>query len=219
MIRLFVALSLPEALRARLSRLQEGLPGARWVDEDSLHLTLRFIGEVDQAMAADIDTALMQVKGEPFTLELSGIGTFETRGRPGTLWVGGVASPELLSLRDRIESAVTRAGLNREGRRFSPHVTLARLKEPRRDRLAHYIAYHNLFASGPVPIDTFTLFSSSLGRDGALYTPEATYPLGRLAKARGGAVEEGWEEEENEAEIEAEIEAEEDDSPRNQRTP
>src|SRR5438067_10290103 len=118
MLRLFVGIEFPPELKLRLSLLCTGVAGARWVDPGNLHLTLRFIGEIDEGLAADVDAALRRVKVRPFKLQLSGTGVFGGN-RPRALWVGVERDPALWQLRDKIEQALIRAGLEPEGRRFA----------------------------------------------------------------------------------------------------
>jgi 2'-5' RNA ligase len=177
MMRLFVALELPQALRQRLSVLAAGIPGARWVPPENMHVTIRFIGEVDGARMEEIHAALAEIAAPAFDITLSGVGHFESGRQARALWVGVEKTPELMHLRDKVESAVVRAGLPPEGRKFSPHVTLARLKDATAGRISAFLAANNLFRAEPAPIDSFTLFSSFLGRSGAIYRPEAVYGL------------------------------------------
>lgn len=178
MVRLFVALDLPGTVRDRLAALtQAPLPGARWVPPANMHLTLRFVGEVDHGRADDIDAALAGISARGFPLTLEGIGVFESGRRVHALWVGVERNPALEHLRAKVESALVRAGCEPERRKFSPHVTLARLDQPDAAKLGAFLHDNGLFRLGPVPVEHFTLFSSSLGRDGAHYTAEADYAL------------------------------------------
>jgi len=127
MIRLFVALALPDAVADPIKLLQGGVPGARWMERDQLHLTLRFIGEVDGRDAAAIDDALSQVRAPRFTLELKGVGEFGGK-TPRALWAGVRVESEIVHLQRKVESALQRLGLEAEERKFKPHVTLARLR-------------------------------------------------------------------------------------------
>lgn len=178
MIRLFVGFPLPPEIRERLAPLASGLPGARWVDPDSYHLTLRFIGEVDLATADDIDTALLGIDVGPFEVRLSGVGYFGKPKAPRALWVGIERSEPLVRLQGKIESALQRIGLPAEERKFTPHVTLARLKATPIDRIENFVAAHSRFLAGPFTVSEFTLFSSFLSSSGAIHTPEAAYALG-----------------------------------------
>ncbi len=177
MVRLFVGIDLPAAIRASLSALEIGLPGAYWVPEDNLHLTLRFIGEVSEGEANDFHDALTGVRAPSFTLTISGTGVFETGQRPHTLWASVAKCDALMRLQAKIESALVRAGCEREGRKFTPHITLARLRGTSMERLQPLLAAHALIRE-EAQIDRFTLFSSQLGGGDPIYTPEAEYPLG-----------------------------------------
>ena len=178
-MRLFVALSLPEAVRADLERLQHGLREARWVAPENFHLTLRFLGELGSGAAGDIDAALSVLRLPSFPLRLEGLGTFGEGRKLRALWAGVGESPELQRLQAKVERAVTSAGLSQEPRKFKPHVTLARFKRPigQGQGVGEYLQEHSLFKSNSFEVTHFHLFSSSLGRQGAVYQPEASYPL------------------------------------------
>jgi 2'-5' RNA ligase len=177
-MRLFVALDLPHATRQRLCDLAVGLPAARWVPPENLHLTLRFIGETPRYVAEELDLALAALRGRGFDLTLCGVGTTEKSGRTGALWAGVERNPALAHLQAKIETALQRAGLAPERRRFMPHVTIARLNAGAEPRLPAWVQAHSLFRAEPVPIGHFTLFSSQLGKEQAVYTKEVEYALG-----------------------------------------
>ena len=176
-MRLFVALDLPRSLRERLSWMAGGLPGARWVAPENYPVTLRFIGELPGWRAEEVDIALAGLRAPGFTLQLAGIGTHEKGGKVNALWAGVERNPQLDHLQTKIETALQRAGLERERRRFVPHVTLARLDSIPEAKVAAWVAGHNLFRSDPVPVEHFTLFSSRLGKEQAAYVPEVEYNL------------------------------------------
>ena len=178
MHRLFVAITLPEDLRDRLADLCHGLQGARWSVPDNFHLTLRFIGEVDGAMLDEIAHALSEIEGQPFALAIDGLGHFESRSKPKVLWAGLTASEPLRHLRDQVETALTRAGLERDTRRFSPHVTLGRLRGTLPEELSQFIALNSPLRSEPFDVTGITLFQSFLGSEQAIHRVEADYPLG-----------------------------------------
>jgi len=178
MLRLFVAIDFPEDIRQQLARLCYGLPGARWVEENQLHLTLRFIGEVDGAMFREIKEALADIRRQRFRLALKGVGHFPPRKNPRVLWVGVEKNDSLVLLRNKIESTLVRLGLPGEERKFSPHVTLARFKDQTPlGRLTTYMAGNNLFSTMPFAVNYFHLYSSHLTPKGAQHTREASYPL------------------------------------------
>jgi 2'-5' RNA ligase len=177
MYRLFVAIDLPPAIKKELGTISFGLPGARWVPADQLHLTLRFIGEVDGGLYKDIKEMLATVTMAPFTIRLQGLGHFPPRKRPRVLWVGIEANDLLMRLRGRIESILVRGGLEPEGRKYSPHITIARLQDTPSVKVGNFIAANGLFATTPFPVQDFLLYSSKLTAKGAIHTIEASYPL------------------------------------------
>lgn len=176
MLRLFVGIEFPPELKLRLSLLTVGIPGAKWVDPGNLHLTLRFIGEVGEDVAADIDEALARVRARPFSIQLAGTGVFGG-DRPRTLWAGIEKQPALAGLRDKIEQALIRAGVAPEQRKFAPHVTLARLYNPALDKLGEFLAANARFRVEPIELDRFSLIASYLTKAGAIYEDQADYPL------------------------------------------
>lgn len=178
MYRLFVAIDFPDEIRRHLVALCLGLPGARWVPPDQLHLTLRFIGEVDGGVFDEIIEILRSVQVPAFILSLKGLGCFPPRRTPRVLWTGIAQSERLVLLRNRIESSLVRVGIEAEGRKFSPHVTLARFREEvHLSRLTSYLAGNALFEAGPFPVDRFLLYSSRLTAKGAIHQVEAEYLL------------------------------------------
>jgi len=177
-MRLFVAIALPDEIRERLSALQSGLPGARWVAEENLHLTLRFIGEVDGRQAQDIDAALTGVHMPSFSVALAGLDSFGAGPKIRSLWARVEPNEPLKRLQAKIEQAVQRAGAPAEGRKFKPHVTLARFNGGNPGaRVCDYLALHGLFRVPPFEVNEFVLFSSFLSQSGAIYRAEAQYPL------------------------------------------
>jgi RNA 2',3'-cyclic 3'-phosphodiesterase len=176
MLRLFVGIEFPPELKLRLSLLCTGVAGAKWVDSGNLHLTLRFIGEIDEGTAADVDEALAELQARRFTLRLAGTGVFGGN-RPHALWVGVERDPELVRLRDKIEQALIRVGLAPESRKFAPHVTLARLRDPTVDQLGGFLSAHASFRAEPMPIDHFSLIASYPTKAGSIYEAQADYKL------------------------------------------
>jgi 2'-5' RNA ligase len=176
MLRLFVGIEFPPELKLRLSLLCSGVPGAKWVDAGNLHLTLRFIGEIAEDLAADVDEVMARIKAAPFALQLAGTGVFGGK-RPHALWVGVERHPELVRLRDKIEHALIRTGLEPEQRKFAPHVTLARLRDPELDKLGYFLAAHAQFRADPLPVERFSLIASFPTKAGSVYEDQADYPL------------------------------------------
>lgn len=177
MFRLFVGIPLPPAIRASLAGLCSGIPGAKWVTPENMHITLRFIGPVGGGEAEDIHEGLSRILTPAFTLTLSGIGCFESGRKVHALWVGIGREPHLVRLADKVESAIVRAGREPERRKFKPHVTLARFKTGGSPRIGAFIESNNPFTTEAFPVDHFTLFRSFLGGEGAHYESLADYPL------------------------------------------
>jgi len=176
-MRLFVALALPDSERERLAGLQRGLKSARWVTPENFHLTLRFVGEVDRQVAEDVDDALMTLRFDSFPLSLKGVGCFGEERKVRSLWVGVEDNPLLMRLQAKIERRMLRSGLTPEPRKFKPHVTLARFKGAFDSRVESFLADNARFRSLPFMVEQVILYSSSLGRGGAVYHPEVSYPL------------------------------------------
>lgn len=179
-MRLFVALSLPDEVRERLAVMASGLPAARWVRQENYHITLRFIGEVDNHVGHDIDDALSGIHMPEFELALAGIGQFGEGRKLRSLWAGVEGGEPLARLQTKVENAVVRAGIQPEGRKFKPHVTLARFKDSPGPKIGEYLHGHGLFRSQPFMVRDFVLYSSFLSREGAIYRPEAVYELDRI---------------------------------------
>lgn len=176
MIRLFAAIEIPESVRVRLSLLQGGVPGAKWSAPENLHLTLRFIGDVDEVTARDIDDVLSDLRSPSFDLTLRGVGEFGGN-EPHALWAGVAPCPGLMHLAAKIERALQRIGRPAETRKYTPHVTLAYLKDAPLERVLAFLAAHNLFDSGKFAVRSYSLFSSHQTARGSLYRAERTYSL------------------------------------------
>jgi 2'-5' RNA ligase len=177
MIRLFVAIDLPDLMRQELAGLGFGLPGARWVAAEQIHLTLRFIGGVDGAMFRDIREELAGIRSAPFAMQVKGLGCFPLRQAPRVLWAGVANNDALILLRNRVEAALVRCGLEPEGRKFAAHITLARLRDTPLSRLTNFLAGNALFSTEPVTVTEFLLYSSRITAKGAIHQLEASYPL------------------------------------------
>jgi len=178
-LRLFVALPLPEDLQDRLAALAEPLPGVRWLPPENLHVTLRFIGDVEGHQAREIDAELARVEMPAFPAAMRGIECHGNGGKARMLWVGIESDGALATLQGRVEAALRRAGFPPEGRKFRPHVTLARIKSNPGARMQGFLSRNGLYRSAPFQADRFVLYSSLLSPAGARYTPEASYPLSR----------------------------------------
>lgn len=177
MIRLFAALSLPPEIVNGLTRRQIGIESARWRPPESLHITLRFYGEVRQDVARDLDAELAGLDAAPFEITLEGVGSFGEGRDIHAVWAGVAENAQLRRLADACETAARRAGMKPEKRRYRPHVTLAYLKQADPAEVAGWIQAHNLLKSPPITVDGFGLYSSTLGGEGSHYRLEAEYPL------------------------------------------
>jgi RNA 2',3'-cyclic 3'-phosphodiesterase len=178
MIRLFAAIAIPPEIGEGLVRRQQGLPGARWRPTDAFHITLRFVGEVSEPVADDLDAALATVSAKALTLELQGVGSFQDGDDIHAVWAGVAENPALRQLAARCETAARRVGLASDRRAWRPHLTLAYLRHAEPARVAAWLAAHNLLKSPPFRVTSFGLYSSWLGSNGSRYELEREYPLG-----------------------------------------
>ncbi|MEI9929864.1 MAG: RNA 2',3'-cyclic phosphodiesterase [Rhizomicrobium sp.] len=176
MMRLFVAIAIPDIAAASLTMIQSGIPGARWQTREQMHLTLRFIGDVDGRDAAAVDDALSVISEPVLSLQMKGVGEFGGR-TPRALWAGVAPNEALPHLQRKIETAIQRIGLEAEPRKFTPHVTLARLRSTPPGIVMDYLVDHALYASAPFEACEFVLYESHLGPNGSLYVPQRHYPL------------------------------------------
>jgi 2'-5' RNA ligase len=176
MHRLFVAIRPPEPIRDLLIDAMDDSPDFRWQEEEQLHVTLRFIGEVERPVADDIAAALGRIRSERFALRIDGVGRFEQRSS-GALWAGVEPRAPVAALAAKVERACQSAGLEPERRAFHPHVTLARWKGRRTREVQAFLERRRDLASPPFEVDRFILFESRLSRHGAHYEEVADYAL------------------------------------------
>lgn len=176
MHRLFVALRPPAPVRESLRAAMAGVLDARWQGDDQLHLTLRFIGEVDGRMAEDVAAALGTVHAAAPEARIAGVGAFDTRGRVNALWAGVTPHEPLAALHRKVDQALVRAGLAPERRAYLPHITLARLAA-REETVAPWLADHGALSSPPFRLEHLILYESHLARAGAQYELVARYKL------------------------------------------
>jgi 2'-5' RNA ligase len=177
MHRLFVAIRPPEHIRDLLIDAMDDSPEFRWQDDRQLHLTLRFVGEVERPVAQDLADALARIRTEPFELRIAGVGRFEQRSG-GALWARVEPKAPVAALAAKVERVCQEVGLEPERRAFHPHITLARWKGRRGREVADYLERHRGLASEPFDVTEFTLFESQLSRHGAHYEEVTSYPLG-----------------------------------------
>ena len=176
MPRLFTGLEIPDDIGQALALQRGGLPGARWVDPDNYHLTLRFIGDVDDEVAREIALMLGKVRRGPFDLRLDGLSSFGGR-KPRAVIAAAEPSQPVMELQAEHERLMQRVGLEPEGRKYMPHVTLARLRDSSSHQVADYLSTRAAFRSLPFPISRFVLFSSRASVGGGPYVVEAAYSL------------------------------------------
>lgn len=177
MIRLFAAVAVPEEVARGLAHRQTGVPDARWRPAEALHVTLRFFGEINEPVAAELDDALAAIRAPAFDLELQGAGVFGDSERLRAVWAGVADNPALRRLAAKCETAAKRAGLKPETRTYRPHVTLAYLKHADPPKVAAWVQANNLLKSPAWRAESFGLYSSQLGPDGSHYQLERSYPL------------------------------------------
>jgi len=182
MPRLFSAIEIPRSIAERLTMLRSGLSGARWIDPENYHLTLRFIGDVDGATARDFTNALGAIDVSPFELRLRGLGSFGGN-KPRAIFADLAPSEALETLQRAHERAAREAGLPPESRNFKPHVTLARLRGARADAVATYLERQGGVAAEPFTVNRFVVYSSRNSVGGGPYVIEAAYDLDRAHDA------------------------------------
>jgi 2'-5' RNA ligase len=185
MIRLFAALSIPPQVGRALAPRQTGIAGARWRPLEALHVTLRFVGEVREDVARDLDAELAAIRGAAFEIELSSAGAFGDGPDLHAVWAGVREAEPLGRLARACEVAARRCGLKPDSRHYRPHVTLAYLRHPDPTKVAAWVQANNLLHSPPIPIDRFGLYSSHQTKAGSVYRLEAEYALPPPAAARG----------------------------------
>lgn len=176
MHRLFVAIRPPQQVRDLLLDAMGDNPDFRWEDEDQLHLTLRFAGELERPVADDLADALTRVRASRLELRIAGVGRFEQRNS-GALWAGVEPKPPIAALAAKIERVCQSVGLEPERRAFHPHITLARWKGRRTREVQDFLKQFSGLSSEPFSVDEFILVESHLSRHGAHHEPVATYPL------------------------------------------
>lgn len=186
MPRLFTALEIPRDAALSLSLLRGGLPGARWIDVENYHITLRFIGDVEGHMADEIATGFDRIRRSEFTLNLSGVDAFGSK-KPHSVYARISPSQELNALQAEMERICQRLGLPADPHKFVPHVTLARLKNARIDDVVHYLSSRGNFASLPFKVGRFVLMSSRDSVGGGPYIVEDAWPLDSLVRQNRSA--------------------------------
>lgn len=176
MPRLFTALEIPASVAMQLTLLQGGLPGARWIERENFHITLRFIGDVELSMAHELSYALERVKTEPFSLHLENLDVFGG-SKPHSLFAGVSRSSSLYEMQAEHERICQQTGLGATGRKFKPHVTIARLRSARTPDIARYLSGHGGFQSMDFDVGRFVILSSRNSIGGGPYVTEESYSL------------------------------------------
>jgi 2'-5' RNA ligase len=176
MPRLFTGLEIPPAVGDALSMLRGGLPGARWIDRENYHLTLRFIGDVDDMIAHEVESTLGRVPRAPFELRVDGLSSFGGH-KPRALVAAITPTQPLMDLQAEHERLMQRVGLEPGGRKYTPHVTLARLRDSSSRQVAEYLSNRAGFRSASFKVSRFVLFSSRASVGGGPYVVEASYPF------------------------------------------
>ena len=178
MIRLFSALAIPPDIGTGLLQRQFGLPGARWRPAEAFHITLRFFGDITEQAAADLDEALDEISCEGLELNLEAVGTFGEGADIHAVWAGVTEHPALRRLAKACEAAARLAGLAADGRRYTPHVTLAYLRNPEPAQVADWLEANSLLQSPSFQVARFGLYSSWQTSQGSRYRLEREYALG-----------------------------------------
>lgn len=176
MPRLFTGIEIPESLATELSMMRGGIHGARWVEAENYHMTLRFIGDIDDSTACDVDFTLRQIRRPSFTVTLDELGTFGG-ARPRAIVAKATPATQLVELQAHHERLMRRIGIAPEPRKFTPHVTLARLRAATPSAVAEYLSARGHFPMRHFEVTRFVLFSSRASTGGGPYVVEATYPL------------------------------------------
>ena len=178
MPRLFLGVEIPETIAERLQGLRGGLRNGRWVEAENYHVTLRFIGDIDDAMAADIADLLGSVQRQAFSLKLDGLGSFGGK-RPRAIWARVGPSSELLALQLELEQICQRAGLPPEARKYTPHLTIARLRGTSSNEVADYLSQNGDLLCSPFEVNRFALYSAKPSIGGGPYIVEQTFALSK----------------------------------------
>jgi len=177
MIRLFIAVPVPEEIRFILHSMGRSIHGAKGVPQEQIHLTLRFIGEVDGTLFHDIAEQLATISSSRFTMKIEGVGHFPPRGKPRVVWAGIEDNSHLGSLKRKVDTALLHCGLPPDKRKFAPHITLARLNTSSLQRITEFLSGNAFLEFPSFEVNSFQLYSSRLGHKGAVHTLEQSYNL------------------------------------------
>lgn len=187
MPRLFTGLEIPTRMMTRLSMMRGKLAGARWIDPENFHITLRFAGDIDDLQAHAFASELEDIEFEPFDVSIEGLGSFGGN-KPRALFAGVRMTEPLERLQKAHERAARRVGLPPEPRNFTPHITLARLKDTKPAAVAEYLSYFGAVFAEPFRVSEFVLFSSRANQGGGPYVIEECYPSRGARGREAGAM-------------------------------
>lgn len=176
-MRLFIAIELPAELKRKLGQLRTDIPGVRWVPTEQIHLTLAFLGDVDEETMERLTAHLADIRANAFKLSCASIGCFPGRQQPRVVWIGVKPEPGLQKLATAVQQSALYAGIPLEERPFSPHLTIARLKLPVSVLLRAFLDRQDKFSFKPFAVQEFTLFQSRLTSQGAVHSPVRNFPL------------------------------------------
>jgi 2'-5' RNA ligase len=177
MIRLFIAIDIAEDIRMLICNMGGSIPGAKSVPSSQIHLTLKFLGDTESSLLDEIVYALAAIEHEPITIAIRSVGHFPPRGAPRVIWTGIHPVHNVVKLRNKVEKTLVDIGIERDKRKFSPHITLARLKNSPISRVTRFLADNSMLETPPFSITEFQLYSSTLSQKGAIHIKEATFPL------------------------------------------
>lgn len=176
MPRLFAGLEVPEEIAETLAMLRGGLPGARWIEPEDYHVTLRFIGDIDRASAEEIASMLVRINRKPFEVTVQGLASFGGK-KPRAVVASVQPTRPLLELQGELERLMQRLGLGPDARKFTPHITLARLRDVSAQDVADYLSLRGYYPTKVFTASRFVLFSSRASTGGGPYVVEDSYAL------------------------------------------
>ncbi|WP_445666524.1 RNA 2',3'-cyclic phosphodiesterase [Fodinibius sp. AD559] len=176
-MRLFIAIPLPKGVKQKLVGLQQPIDGLRWQSQEQMHLTLKFVGEVNKATAAELREELDKIDHPEFSMTIAGIGCFPEGKPPKVVWAGIKENMILEELHQKVEDRCEKMGIAPENRPYKPHVTIGRTKSTPKRAVTSFINQHKTFALPDIPVDEFVLFESKLYPDGARHQRLQTYLL------------------------------------------
>lgn len=175
--RLFIAIDPPQAVRRKISSICRGPEYVRWMSEEQIHLTIRFIGEADGLLLDSICSELSKLEIRSFRLKVKGVGHFPPRGEPKVIWAGLTESASLIKMYGKISSSLAECGIKRESRKFAPHITLGRVRGGAAVEIARYLEAHHNFRSDSFGVNCFHLYTSRLTPEGAIHEKVASFML------------------------------------------